>query len=111
MELVTKYLDIFRNDHCGYWLRAIAHDDGGWLVWEDDEEHLLGQEPNADVAKSSWERRVPLPLGWYYLDTVAASKAYDIGVLQWGENWYEEGDSDDFDVVIQLALLGEVRYN
>lgn len=32
------------------------------------------------------------------------------GVKRRGVHWYEEGDGNDYDIALQMALLGEVRY-
>lgn len=31
-------------------------------------------------------------------------------VKHWGQDWYEEDDSMDYDVPIQLALFGAISY-
>lgn len=51
-----------------------------------------------------------LPKGWYLLDRNTAIRAWCEGVKRWGMDWYEEVDAEREDVVVQLALLGEVRY-
>jgi len=109
-EFVVQYEDLFRTDHCGYWLRGIEHGPDGWLAWEDDGEHLPGQEPDVEAALAAWHGGAPLPTGWFRLDGELADRAWGIGVLKWGEQWYNEGDSTTYDTALQLALLGEVRY-
>ena len=114
VEFVTKGTDIFSTDHCGYWLRGVAHGTMGWLGWEDDEEHRFDHEPDRGAALAAWQDSKPLPPGWFRLDEALAQKAWEIGLKKFGEHWYDEGDSTTylyaFDVVLQLALLGEVRY-
>jgi hypothetical protein len=110
IEFVTQFNDLFRSDHCGYWLRGVEHGPQGWLAWEDDEQHPFGQEPEREAALTAWRQGSPLPHGWFRLDKELADKAWAIGVQKYGERWYDEGDSTTYDVVIQLALLGEVRY-
>lgn len=109
-ELVVKHNDLFRTDHCGYWLRGVEHGLQGWLAWEDDGEHPHGNEPGREEALAAWACGAPLPPGWFRLDESLADKAWDVGVRQEGETWYEEGDSDTYDTVMQFALLGELRY-
>ena len=109
-EFVVQFNDLFRSDHCGYWLRGVEHGPQGWLAWEDDEQHPFGQEPDREVTLMAWRQGKPLPRGWFRLDREVAVKAWHIGVHKWGENWYDEGDSTTYDTVIQLALLSEVRY-
>ena len=110
-ELVVKCNDLFRTDHCGYWLRGVKHVRLlGWLAWEDDEQHEFDQEPGRGEAVAAWLAGKPLPAGWFRLDKELAERAWAIGVQKYGENWYAEGDSTTYDTVFQLALLGEVRY-
>jgi hypothetical protein len=113
IEYLTKYTDIFGQDYCGYWARGVARDpDKGWLVWEDDGEHDYDAEPNRAKAIAAWKADDKLLPGWHRLDRQAAINAYIEGVKRWGLNWMD-GDNNDargYDTVVQLALLGEVRY-
>lgn len=110
-ELVTKYVDLFRSDHCGYWLRGMNHDNRrGWLAWEMQDDEDLTDPPLYHEAWVAWVDGKPLPVGYYRLDAAFARRAWRVGVRQRGESWYDEGDAEDYDVVVQLALLGEVRY-
>lgn len=110
IEYLTKYPDIFDSNRAGYWLRGVEHNITGWLVWEDDEKCKPGDEPNRAEALREWMLGNPLPEHWYRLDRAAAIRAWEEGVKRWGVDWYEEADSTREDVVVQLALLGEVRY-
>ena len=112
IEYLTKYPDIFDSNAAGYWLRGAEHDpELGWLCWEDDEKCAHGEEPNRVEAYEAWKARLdPLPHGWFRLDRAAAIRAWEEGVKRWGVDWYEKADSTSQDVVVQLALLGEVRY-
>ena len=118
IDYLTKEVDIFMRGYCGYWLRGVKRDEKlGWLVWEDDEIHSQGEEPKLKAALAAWKAGKPLPQGepgcqrWYRLDEAAAVKAYVEGVKLWGVNWFEEkGDACTYDVAIQMALLGEIRY-
>lgn len=59
---------------------------------------------------AAFESNDKLPEGWYYLDEGMAIRAYIEGCKRWGAAWFEDGDGTSYDVVIQLALLGEIRY-
>lgn len=119
VKLRDEYIDValnvdqFRMECSGYWARGVRFVKArglGWLVWEDDESHLKGEEPERLEAVRSWRLGAYLPSGWYRWDRSAAEKAYAIGERLWGENWYEKGDANSYDAVMQLVLLGEVRY-
>lgn len=113
IEFVTSSRDIFQQNYCGYWLRGIKQDSElGWLVWEDDENHLYGDEPNRQEAIRAWQLSKDLPERWFRLDREAAIKAYIAGCKRSGINWFTNPDVDanSYDVAIQLALLGEHRY-
>ena len=102
---------LFRTDHCGYWARGVAYDEErGWLVYEDDEKCKPGKEPHHDEAIAAWIENRDLPEHWFRLDRAAAIRAWAEGVKSDGEHWFEEGDATDYDVALQMALLGEVRY-
>ena len=111
LALVTVHSELFSNDYCGYWLRGVDQDEKlGWLAWEDDEQHLFGDEPQEEKALKAWKEGRSLPEGWFRMDKALAKKAWNIGVREYGVHWYEDGDATTYDVVLQLALLGEVRY-
>jgi hypothetical protein len=103
--------DQFRRSCSGYWARGVQYVKArGWIVWEDDESHLHGEEPNRSEALRSWRSGQELPSGWYAWSRETAARAYAIGERLWGESWYERSDSGDYDVIMQLVLLGEIRY-
>jgi len=114
VDYLTQHNDIFGGSYAGYWLRGVEHDDAddgkGWLCWEDDEKCRHGEEPNREMAIYEWKLGNPLPEHWFRLDRAAAIRAWEEGVKRWGVDWYEETDSTREDVVVQLALLGEIRY-
>jgi len=109
--------DMFRRDHCGYWLRGVEYDKRlGWLCWEEDtdgDRPPFGNEPNRYVAIDTWRAGGDLPSGWHRLDRATATRAYVEGVKRYGVEWYDSPDSDAsrYDILIQLALLGEIRYS
>lgn len=112
IDLVTSG-ELFRSDISGYWLRGIElNPEKGWLCWEDDDVHVPGREPDREDAINAWHAGVHLPPGWYRLDRAAALRAWEEGVKRWGADWYKAAAEPDQeqDEVIQLALLGEIRY-
>lgn len=107
----TRYNDLFSRNYCGYWLRLIKSDaKRGMLAWEDDEQHDFDKEPDRREALAAWRAGKPLPKGWHALTAETAVKAWTEGVKRWGVDWYEHGDATRYDVVTQMALLGEIRY-
>jgi len=111
VEYLTLSPDIFHPSRTGYWLRGVECDAvRGWLCWEDDEKCRHGEEPNRAAAIAAWEAGEPLPEHWYRLHRAAALRAWEEGVKRWGVDWYDQVDAEREDVVVQLALLGEVRY-
>ncbi len=111
VQYLTGHTDIFGQQYVGYWLRGVdRHPERGWICWESDDQHRHGDEPNREEAVRSWALGQPLPKGWYRLDRAAALRAWEEGVKRWGVDWYENTDAAREDVVIQLSLLGEVRY-
>lgn len=112
VDYLTKYPGIFGRQYAGYWLRGVErHTERGWLCWEDDEQHRQGEEPDREEALEAWRSGDPaLPKGWYRLDSAAALRAWEEGVKRWGVDWYEQTDANREDVVVQLSLLGEIRY-
>lgn len=111
VELLTQHSDIFRRDHCGYWLRGIKRrDDLGWLAYEMEEELPPSEEQEA-VAVAAWGAGGQLPPGFLRLDRAAAIKAQKIMVERYGLVMWENGpDAEMQDVGIQLALLDTIRY-
>lgn len=110
IDFLTKYNDIFgRPFHAGYWLAGLAHEEAkGWLVWEHDDRYV--NKFDHTEAFAAWDKDKPLPESYYRLDVTTAVRAWCEGVKRWGENWYTQGDGPRYDVVVQLALLGEIKY-
>lgn len=101
--------DIFKRSYCGYWLKAWDYNDelGSWLCWEHDDR----LEPdNDEEAVNAWKNEKPLPNGWHILNKNIVVKAYLCGVLSRGIDWIERADAWIYDEVIQLALLGDLKY-
>lgn len=104
-------VDLFMRGYCGYWLRGAEHlSDGSWLVYECAD----GRDPREEerVAAFVADPKSPLPEGWYHWTEAKAREAYRIGERLWGERWLDgdHGDGPGYDVVVQHAMLGEVRY-
>lgn len=116
IDLLINHNDMFMTNYCGYWLSGMERDrnGGGWLVHEhsdtDDSAYEAAKLPEYPAIVQAWKKNQPLPDGWFRLNEAAAIKAYVEGVKQYGVDWFEFGDADSYDIVIQLALLGEVRY-
>jgi len=106
--------DLFRTNYIGYWARGVEVDKKlGWLVYEmlgDGLTHVEEEDGFHLAAVEAWRAREALPSRYFRLDHAAAVAAYNFGVRKWGERWTEGADSTSYDCVIQMALLGEVRY-
>lgn len=101
-------IDVFNRGYCGYWaFGASLPGKAGWLLFEQAEH---GHPVDGDIAAAGRAHRAgkALPKGWHLLDRAAAERAYSYLVARVGT--LNTGDSSDYDVAIQLALLGEVRY-
>jgi hypothetical protein len=114
IEYVTQHNDIFgRTYYAGYWARGIERDlELGWLVAEMDSEERYPGKHETERAIALWRAGQPLPTRWYRLDRATALKMWEEGVKLWGVGWYDapEHDGSREDVLLQMALLGEVRY-
>jgi hypothetical protein len=120
IEFCTKYSDLFGYSYCGYWAYGVERDqDRGWLLYAGERATDCGDGCGAAPPKEAaihavlalWRSGAPLPRGYYRLNVAAAVKAYGEGCKLWGVDWYEKkGDANTYDVVVQLALLGEVVY-
>lgn len=111
IEFLTKYSDIFGSPYyAGYWLFGVERDDAlGWLAYEHgDDRRPSDRECKRVVAL--WRAGEPLPERWFRLDRAAAIKAWGEAVKRYGVDWYEKADGAVYDVAVQMALLGEVRY-
>lgn len=111
VDHVTHYSDIFGRSCAGYWLRGVQRDPQlGWLVAECDESERWPGKTDSERVEALWRSGSDLPPRWYRLDRAAALRMWEEGVKKWGVYWYENTDGPREDVVVQLALLGEVRY-
>lgn len=110
IKYLTYDATIFQRNYAGYWLCGVAYEENlGWLVYEEADDKAVG-EARCEIVKKLWLAGEPLPERWFRLDRAAALRAWEEGVKRWGIDWYEETDAQREDVVVQLALLGEVRY-
>jgi len=110
VQMCTEYSDLFLTNHCGYWACGVEREPGlGWLAFEHGDE-CRPPEKTPQTVLAAWRNGKPLPKRWYRLDEQAALRAWAEGVKRSGTSWFENGDASDYDVAIQNALLGEVRY-
>jgi hypothetical protein len=114
IEFCTQYNELFSTNYCGYWLGGVEYSDKlGWLAWEHPDDKSAkdaDDEPGYKKILAAWKKGKPLPPHWFRLDAAAAMKAWAEGCKKYGVDWYENSDAVSIDVVIQLALLGEVIY-
>jgi hypothetical protein len=117
VKYCTTNNDLFMTSYCGYWLGGLEFDNAiGWLCYVSME--IDGEPSVREVDKlprysdivQAWENNKDLPNGFYRLDKAAAIRAFKAGIEHSGVNWYENADSREYDYVIQMALLGEIRY-
>lgn len=111
IDYLTRERDIFgRPHHAGYWLFGAAQDDElGWLVYEHDDNRPT--EVERLTVEGLWRSGAELPPKWYRLDKAAAMRAWEIATKRWGElGWPDFRDGPHEDEVMQLTLLGEIRY-
>lgn len=114
----SKYVDVFIYGYCGYWMCGMEHNDTlGWLCyeydWGGDEPQPIDQvreSPQYPAIVKSWEAGETLPPHWFRLNEELAIKAWAEGVKKYGINWFEDGDANTYDNVLQLTLLGELVY-
>ncbi len=103
--------DIFRHEYSGYWACGVEFDEKlGWLLFEHGDEKPPPAKVPAKVLEAWRTGRGPSQGRWHRLDRAAAIRAWEAGVRRGGERWYEDGDGSTYDVAVQMALLGEVRY-
>lgn len=130
IEFCTKETDLFLNYHIGYWGHGVRPTGrkNAWLVWEGEEDPRLADllakgeisflNQLSDkackllhkTAQDAVKNGTPLPQYYHLLDAAAAGKAWAEGVKKYGLDWYENADSNVYDCVVQLALLGEIKY-
>lgn len=111
IDFLTQYNDMFRTDHSGYWMYAAEETAEGWLAFE----MFQDKRPTPYAVKRALDALVDkreLPARFFTIDRAFAVKAYLEGVKRWGVEWYHKHNADaaDYDIVVQMAALGEVRY-
>ncbi len=112
-QFLTKYSDIFRTDHIGYWAFG-ERVPGGWLAYEQPSDD--GRRPTDTMIAAvkgfyrNNSRDLPLPKPWFLIDRAFAERAFIEGIKRGGASWYEHGDANDYDCAVQMAALGEIRY-
>jgi len=117
LDYVLCWPDIFSTDYIGYWAHGFrpegGKEKGVWLVLELGDSDKHPTENQYKQVEACWKEGRPLPKHWYVLDEAAAIRAWAEGVKKFNDpDWYDRADHDanDYDVIIQRALLGEVRY-
>lgn len=113
IDMLVHGSSVFATNQCGYWMYGMEHSHVlGWLCFEHDEETIgtVSSNPEYKHIVKLWKEGKPLPEKWFRLNLDAATKAYAEGCKRAGINWYEHSDATEYDIVIQMVLLGEVRY-
>jgi hypothetical protein len=106
---VVLNVDLFMRGYCGYWLFG-AHWDAKKrerLVFECDDDPPPTDSQVRKVLKQ-YRADGSLPERWFILNRAVAERAYSFLVARIGAE--DTGDASDYDVAVQRALLGEVRY-
>lgn len=109
--IATQFVDMFFQSAIGYWAMGIEQSsDKGWLVYEHGGRDVPGVRDRASAVRK-WKNGGDLGARWLRLDRAAATRAYLEGVRRWGVGWYRDrSDASSYDCVLQVSLLGEVRY-
>lgn len=106
--------DLFNRGYCGYWLYGVEFltvDGESYTIAYEQADDDRPSESAQEEAVTCFEDKRPLPKGFHVLSKETAKKAYIEGVKRWGIDWYaNNGDGNGYDYVVQMALLGEVRY-
>lgn len=115
IEFILNDSDLFRTSYVGYWLAGMEHDDdkNEWLVYETGGDigfSDVEEFPEYAWVVQDWKDGKPLPEKWFRLDQAFVIKSWGEGFKRGGAQWYEKGDAVQYDVAIQMALLGEIRY-
>lgn len=113
IDFCLLHPDIFSPDYIGYWAYGVRPDNikNQWIVIEESEMvsdvHMktLVTATNRAILEN---KRLPKPCHLLNKETVI--KAFLIGCEKWGVDWFETADGNNYDIVIQNALLGETRY-
>ena len=107
IDYCIKHNDLFFSSCIGYWAYGISVADG-WLVF--DTEH--GAERQDIEAERAYLSGAPLPDGYYLINQELTIRAWEEGVKLYGLDWYNSGKTDatTYDVIIQKALFGDVKY-
>jgi len=114
IDYCVKYNDVFMPSTCGYWMRGMEHDETGWLCYEFEgpQQYQNNVEDSAEYPAivKAWRNGEELPKFWHRLNKGASIKAWTEGVKRFGVDWYQNTDGTRDDMVIQMALLGEIVY-
>ena len=111
VDYLTRFNDIFQQIRSGYWAFGVrpARTRNAWLVYAQEDDAMPNLKAIAE-ARRAHRCGEPLPARWYLLDRDAAARAWAEGVKLWGLKWYEDVDANREDCVVQMALLGSLKY-
>lgn len=103
--------ELFSRAYCGYWADVIDDDHSGkrgLLVFEHNDENTPPDHHTPALrAFADW---MGIPPGYYHVNSETAIDAYRHGVARWGLEWMKDADAFRYDIVMQLAILGELKY-
>lgn len=116
--------DLYRQNYCGYWMYGAEHFEWGWLAYEGELRVLNQHKAFANAVEKALvivgqanafnrlNTKIPLPKDFFVITKQTSDDAYRIGERLWGECWLSDGktDSTRYDVVMQLAIFGEIKY-
>ncbi len=104
-----RHCTAFFADPSGGWAYGVpCAGSNTWLVYEQSD----GRPSEISVARAERCHKTGkrLHAGWHTLDWDAAVRAWCEGARRWGRDWYDSNDAGRYGIVLQIALLGELRY-
>ncbi len=111
-----RHVDLFGTNYAGYWAYGVsvvgADTTRHWLVFVGETEGERPGETETAIVETLHRNRDAMPSTWHVWGPTQWAAAYRYGERLWGERWYDHHDTDAtrYDTIMQLALLGEVRY-
>lgn len=112
VDFIMQSTDIFGRYYSGYWACGMEHNPRlGWLLFEHGDEVKPPREVPEKILRA-WRDGDDLPKRWYRVDRATALLAFAEGVKLWGATWTTDNNVDGtrYDVALQRALFGTVRY-
>ena len=82
----------------------------GWLACERSVTKEMTDSSRLVVIKDLWYTNQLLPSGCFAIDKEVAARIYEEGIRLCGCDWEDNADNEVYDRVVQMALLGEIRY-